>query len=589
MSAAPTSSPRQSVAASASASASAGLANKFKALRGWLDEFDGKDSASEPSPDKLPRSPIIHHTYIWRSDSLPSLKSNEGAIRPAGHIDSPSNKENSRHIIKSKTNKKRAKGFASQRKLPAYLSQKSPNEKSQSRGRRRFRTAAEDADNASKQNALASSSPAVESSDSASNPTVSKKSLQKRDSPNFQDQQSVKTNDCVNHHGKTWSALNDASTSESSWHGKPIRAIEPEPIPICEWLTAINGEHKIPNLSLDTFAGVAHCCDINPITGSFIRPLIHPETYQCPEQLNDPQMIWRRDNMTSELEIVQEIRRREKLAARLSNVLNDSATSPSADYQWPKADCIIRPVQTSDFDEIARLFNVELGALSWPQIFSSRSFSSSDIESFFTFCAKWKHPFIVATTADDPLLDKSKWPANSTAAYEQYIAYKNQVDPNPQKKILGVAFVSKFKLGFLGTFSPATRHSGILRVVVHPDHRRRTIGSALLDRLLVSTSLFYRNQVDYEWHCDHRNGTYEHPVTRNTRQYARLYLDIWCESSNGPELAWRARMLAQFGLSQVAYLTGAGKSGHSQGAKWLDLSLWELQVQPCEDMADSMR
>lgn len=590
MSVASASSPPQSATASASALAS--LTDKLKSLKGWLDEFDGKDSAPRPLSNGPPRSPTIHHTYIWRSDSLSSLTSNNAATQPANSVDSPTDKETSRHAIKPKRNKKRAKGFSDQKAIPKQPSRpiRFPNEKSQSRGRRRNRIIHEDADNLSKPCEIVLSSKVIESSDSGLNSNMSPVAIQAKATENIHEQHSVDTNDCVNHHGKTWSALNDCSTVKSSWHGKSLRVVQPEPIPISEWLIGISTEYRMPNLSLDTLTGVAHRCDINPANGSFIKPVLHPETYQCPEQLDDTQMAWRRDNMSSELEIVQEIRRREKLALRLNNNLRDSVAEQAVEeYQWPKADCIIRPVQESDFDEIARIFNSELGSTSWPQIFSGLPFLFNDIKALFEFCTARKHPFIVATTANDPLLDKSKWPANSTPAYDQYVRYKSQVDSKSEKKILGVAFLSKFKFGFLGTFSPATRHSGMLRVVVHPQHRRHNIGSALLDRLLVSTSVFYRNQVDYEWICSKRNGIYEHPVTRNVKQYARLYVEIWCESSESPELAWRSKMLSNFGLSQVAYLTGAGKSLQSQGAKWQDLSLWELQVQPCEDVADSTR
>lgn len=584
-------SPQQSAAASATATATASLTDKLKSLRGWLDEFDGKDSAPRPSSDSPPRSPTIHHTYIWRSDSLPSLASNNTAAQPANSLEFHTDEETSRSAIKPKKDKKRAKGFSDQKALPKHLSRPagSTSRKSQSRGRRRNRITLEDAVNPPN-SYTALSSKAVESSDTGPDHTLPQKTLYNNNVADFQEEQSVETNDCVNHYGKTWSALNDCSASESSWHGKSLRVVQPEPIPVSEWLIGILGEYSMPNLSLDTFAGVAHRCEINPANGSFITPILHPDTYQCPEELDDVQMAWRRDNMSSELEIVQEIRRREKLALRINNILNDSVANQAIEeYQWPKADCIVRPVQENDFDEIAVILNAELGNTCWPQILCRFPFTSSDIKALFEFCVTKQHPFIVATTADDPLLDKSKWPANSTDAYDQYIRYKSQVDTKSEKKILGVAFVSVFKVGFLGTFSPATRHSGMLRVVVHPQHRRHNIGSALLDRLLVSTSLFYRNQVDYEWRCSKRNGTYEHPVTRNVRQYARLYIEIWCESSESPELVWRSKMLSQFGLSQVAYLTGAGKSLQSQGAKWQDLSLWELQVQPCEDVADSTR
>lgn len=590
MSAAPVSSPQQS--AVASTSATAGLTDKLKSLKGWLEEFDGKDSTPCSSSDGPPRSPTIHHTYIWRSDSLPSLTSNNAAAYPANILASHTEQENTRHATKPKKEKKRAKGFSDQKAIRKHLLRpaESLDQKSQSRGRRRYRACHEDAVELQKPCITALSSRAVESSDSAPDLIIPQQALQEDNIPETQEQHSVDTNNCVSHHGKTWSALNNCSTVDSSWHGKSLREVHAEPIPIGEWLVGIPGEYSIPNLSLDTFAGVAHRCEINPANGSFITPMLHPDTYQCPEQLDDAQMAWRRDNMSSELEIVQEIRRREKLALRLNDILSDSVANQAVnEYQWPKADCIVRPVQESDFDEIVGILNAEIGSTCWPQILCGFPFTSHDMKALFDFCGAKQHPFIVATTADDPLFDKSKWPVNSTAAYNQYVKYKSEVDTNSKKKILGIAFVSTFKVGFLGTFSPATRHSGMLRVVVHPQHRRNNIGSALLDRLLLSTSLFYRNQVDYEWLCIKKNGTYEHPVTRNVRQFARLYVEVWCESSESPEMIWRSKMLSQFGLSQVAYLTGAGKSMQSQGAKWQDLSLWELQVQPCEDMADSTR
>ncbi|RFU79143.1 acyl- n-acyltransferase [Trichoderma arundinaceum] len=329
--------------------------------------------------------------------------------------------------------------------------------------------------------------------------------------------------------------------------------------------------------------------DIDTETGDFIPEVCYPDTFKT---LHDgpsrdhKDLAWRQANMTVELQITREIRSRELLATKLRSQLTPQVEeAPVEQTAWPNAECTVRPVMPEDFSAIATIINMESRAEGSSQTFEWKNVMATDVQRIYDSCRDGLRPFIVATTAEDPLLDRSNWPDNATRAYQSYLAFRSSQAKTPQE-ILGFAFVTEARVGILGTPCPGSRHAGQVKVIVHPDHRGKLYGSALLDRILLCTAPFHRHLVDYEWQCRDSAMVYEPISYQNRRKYAWIYVESFCTSKDDPAYKLASNYLAKFEFREVAYLPSAVKTDRNYNSQWLDLVLWARETQPRSNIVD---
>ncbi|PNY23244.1 Uncharacterized protein TCAP_06806 [Tolypocladium capitatum] len=337
-------------------------------------------------------------------------------------------------------------------------------------------------------------------------------------------------------------------------------------------------------------------CDIDSCTGELLRPTSYPETLQSHVQgmYRDYWDIdWRRANMTSALQIVRELKSRQRLGEHIRVFLhqNQLAKAPVEAPVWeedsrPRAECTLRPATPADFERIATIINLESQGTDCPQVLESKPVSVADIEGIFQYCKTNLRPFIVAIPAEEDILDRSKWPKNSDRAYQEYVRFK-ETQPSCPPAVVGFAFVGEQRMGFLDAPCPGLRYSGQVRVIVHPEHRQRSYGTALLDRALLSLSSYHSNLISYEWQCPAPAHIYESPVGYNHRQYARVYVEMYCESKNTADFKWRAEMLGKFNFDEIAHVSQAVKTDREGKSKWLDLVLWEFEANPTSAIRDT--
>ncbi|KAM0456194.1 hypothetical protein ACHAPV_007442 [Trichoderma viride] len=358
------------------------------------------------------------------------------------------------------------------------------------------------------------------------------------------------------------------------------------------WLLQISNPPAVVDLLAST-AMDHHKKDIDPITGEFLPEIIHPDTFKA---LGDgpargyTDIAWRQANMTVELQIDREIRSREILAnkARLQvePVQPELKPAPVEPPAWPDAGCIVRPARPEDFEVIATIMNLESKAKINPQVFEWKEVVAADIQKIYKSCQDNLRPFIVATAAGDPLLDHSKWPKDSTRAYQNYLAFRASQAEVPQE-LFGFAFVTDARIGVLGTACPGSRHAGQIKVIVHPDHRGNLYGSALLDRVLLCTAPFHRSMVDYEWQCQNSAKVYENISYQNHRKYAWVYMETFCADRADPATQLVTNFLQKFEFKEVGCLPSAIKTDRYYESQWLDLVLWARETQPRSNIVDS--
>jgi GNAT superfamily N-acetyltransferase len=355
------------------------------------------------------------------------------------------------------------------------------------------------------------------------------------------------------------------------------------------WLKSIPDGEKNSVLSLISKDPSSHRCDIDPITGTLTEAIKYPET--CVNQDNcssqDPELAKNQLNMTSNLHIQREMVSRARLGMVIQEQrrLKKPPTPVEPEVVWPAANCTLRPVIPDDFEQIASIINAEVRDSETPQIFESKNVTVSDIQRTFQACEANKRPFIVAVSANNDLLDRSKWPAGADAAYEEYLKFRNAQRVEPVS-ILGFAFVTDIRIGFLRSPCPGSRHSCQVKMAVDPKHRHKGYGTTLLDRILLSVAAFHRSVIDYSWQCEDANQIYEEPsAAYNFRQYSHVFFERFVKGRADDQPDWCSKWLSQFNFQRTAQFQEIVKIKRGQDSECLDMELWALKVQPLANIA----
>lgn len=382
--------------------------------------------------------------------------------------------------------------------------------------------------------------------------------------------------------------------SENGYQNGQAQYITPEEAnisPTMGWLLQISNPPAAVDWLASTATAKHYKKDIDPKTGEFLPEITHPDTFKTlgdgPSR-DHRDIAWRQANMTAELQINREIRSRELLATKIRlqvepEVLEAVPVQPTA---WPDAECIVRPAKPEDFEAIAAIMNLESKAKINPQVFEWKEIVAADIQEIYKSCQVNLRPFVVATAAEDPLLDRSKWPENASKAYQSYLTFRSTQAEVPQI-IFGFAFVTEARIGIVGTACPGSRHAGQIKVIVHPDHRGKLYGSALLDRVLLCTAPFHRSLVDYEWQCQNPAGVYENISYQNQRKYAWIYIETYCADRADAATQIVTNFVQKFEFKEVGCLPSAIKTDRYYESQWLDLVLWARETQPRSNIVDS--
>ncbi|KAJ6783643.1 hypothetical protein PWT90_06986 [Aphanocladium album] len=331
----------------------------------------------------------------------------------------------------------------------------------------------------------------------------------------------------------------------------------------------------------------AHCHAIDPETGDFLPEIYHPETRFKHELDMQSEPGWRRGNITSDMQISRELKARARLAQRLKERLptQREVETPveEPESMFPRADCTIRPATDDDIAGIAEIINLELKAGRSDDAKPASAIRDWDMVKIFNKCKKERRPFIVATGGEDDLLDRSKWPADADRAYQEYVKYRSS-SPKSQATIVGFAFAMPRQKTILETQDARQDHACYVTLFVHPNHRNKKYGSALLDRILMSVSPVHRSLIDFEWKCDEPGEIYEQPASNNAQQYARVFVEYTEAHEQDRRSPSRQRLLNKFGFDQVGHLSCSKSESQNGKRHWLDVFIWEFEAQSLENV-----
>ncbi|KAJ4158466.1 uncharacterized protein LMH87_008990 [Akanthomyces muscarius] len=365
-------------------------------------------------------------------------------------------------------------------------------------------------------------------------------------------------------------------------------ADKPRSLTVAAWVMDTE-QAPLPNLVIPKAANAsAHCCAIDPETGAFLPAIEHPETRLNHELEVQSEPGWHRGHITSDMQIIRELKARARLAQRLKERLPtplevESPAPDEGETTFPKADCTIRPATDDDIAGISEIINLDRQANEEAHRKAPSGIKSWDIVKIFNKCRKEQRPFLVATGGEDDLLDRSKWPAGADKAFQEYVKYRSN-SSGPTATIVGFAFAMPRQGPSLDAQEIHVDHSCYVNLCVHPAHRNKKYATALLDRILMSVSPIHRSLIDFEWKCDDPAEIYEQPASNNAQQYARIFVEYPDAHDEDQRLRSRKKLLEKFGFSQVGHLTCLRSESRGGKRYWLDLFIWELEAQSLENV-----
>lgn len=351
-----------------------------------------------------------------------------------------------------------------------------------------------------------------------------------------------------------------------------------------EWLkkTRLDIHKTVPILTLER----PSARPINHETGELDDEVEYPNTYPNMEKL-DAELESKRVHGSSSFHIQREILSRLALAKRIREreTAQSTPTPPVAapaaieEVEWPKADCKIVPACPEHFSQIVEIIQLESQATDCvPQVLDSSEFKIKDVERIAEYCKSRFRPFVVAINEPDDFTDASKWPEKSQNEYKKYMAWKKK-QPRAEPVVVGFAFVMDPKLGFLLPKSdPGARFVGSIRLLIHPGHRRKQYGKALLDRILLSTAPYHRSLVEHGWHEPEEGGlVYEWRATDNQRQYAQLFIEV-NTAPGDKDIKWKRKMLSYFDFQMIACFPKMLRTDRGQDSKDLNVEYWRMET-----------
>ncbi|EGX94512.1 Acyl-CoA N-acyltransferase [Cordyceps militaris CM01] len=365
---------------------------------------------------------------------------------------------------------------------------------------------------------------------------------------------------------------------------------KPRSLSVAAWVLDTT-DAPVPNLVLPKATNAStHCCAIDPESGTFLPAIDYPETRKNHQLESQSEPGWCRGNMTSGMQINREMKVRAKLAERakerlhISAQINEQGTvMEEQETSFPKAYCAIRPATDNDVGGILDILKLERQCNAEDNNKPSTGITKLEVLRYFNLCKKERRPFIIATGPEDDLLDQSKWPPGADRAYQEYVEYRSK-SSKPKATIVGFAFAMPRQSPSLEVQGIRVDHSCYVTLMVHPDHRNKKYGSALLDRILTSVSPIHRSLIDFEWKCDDPTDIYEQIASNNTQQYARVIVEFLDAHDESQRKLSGKKLLEKFGFSRAGHLTCLKSETRDGKRHWLDLFIWELEAQSLDNV-----
>lgn len=329
-------------------------------------------------------------------------------------------------------------------------------------------------------------------------------------------------------------------------------------------------------------------CDIDTATGKLLEPVRYIKLQRDSSAKHD----WHRMNLTSGICIEREIARRESLRKEIEQREDEAkyANPTFEEDKVPDAACTLRPAKPEDFQAIAEIIDLERKRGENSQVYLPNAGRGPAglivlIRGLYDYCLSKHRPFIVAIPSTSPIKDRTNWSKEEEEEYQEFLKFKQSRQAS-QQKVLGFAVITEPRIGFLAPCN-GSRFSGLIRLFVHPQHRQKKVGTALLDKILSCVNIYHRSEIDYLWECSEARKTYEYVSAHNLRKYNRVYVQAYSAGKSDAQVDIFQRFLNKFDFELVAQLQDAVKHGIDPGV-WKTLNVWELEVRSTSEIQEDL-
>ena len=347
-------------------------------------------------------------------------------------------------------------------------------------------------------------------------------------------------------------------------------------------------------------------CDVDPNTGLLLRPVDYPSTMvNCLEL--DKATEWRQQNWTSSLLMRRENARLNRaghqgpprrhpprgwtetplgppeVTQAIKDEPREKPYKPEPNPYAPKIPCHMRPAMTADMEEVREIYNMEVE--NGLQAGDTEPLSLQDFQKIFETTRELKMPFVVVISGEYQDAAKSKAPS------AQRPKHGNQRPQGPPPRVLAFGYLSVWEPGLAGSVTGRSRMTARAHVYVHPEHRKKKLGHACLDKLMSTVSYRYSARLACEFIDPTDNPVYKYP-RHHDRKYYSVYLHYYVKTKTPPgsgaidtvnkkdqdkELEWADSYLKEFRFWQKARFEACHRTKPSQLPQpfWLDAVVFE--------------
>ncbi|KAK0738599.1 hypothetical protein B0T18DRAFT_250177 [Schizothecium vesticola] len=267
--------------------------------------------------------------------------------------------------------------------------------------------------------------------------------------------------------------------------------------------------------------------DVDTYNGRLLRPIHYPETMPCVVE-NLSGLDWRRRAWSSTLlerrraELDERKKRRNGLSihhcaeipekqesewdqpkeperdplGRLVAKKKDDSPRPH-NHLSPRVPCYLRPAQESDMEQVAAIYNWEV--TEGMQARDSERLLPAAFVYLFHQAQQLGMPFLVAVygSAKQP----GRLQQDNDVLTRCIRDPASTVNPNPKfvGKILGFSYLSVWKPGIFGDLNGSSRATTQVNLFVHPEYRRKRLGTSLFDKIMstIAPSHFSTDAYDF--------------------------------------------------------------------------------------------
>lgn len=240
-------------------------------------------------------------------------------------------------------------------------------------------------------------------------------------------------------------------------------------------------------------------------------------------------------------------------------------SAPKVQSFEPDVTCYLRPASKKDVGNIQTIYNHEV--THGTQSRDIHTVSVTDVASTLDMCKAGNLPFIVAIAGLEHDIREPKGPTK-----------KWQTGEPENGELLGFALLSNYHVGLCGATDATGGSSVRLTIVVHPQHRRKFIGHALMDKMLHLLCPNYAYQdtaafVDHEVSPAHRGPGFAPRVFRHV-----LVETMVREGDQRSSDGFAQFLGSRFGFSKLFEL----KQSHDHRGSLYNQTTWHREIRPAQ-------